>query len=220
MINMNLTTVQQISVSILPILFAITVHEVAHGYIAYLLGDRTARILGRLTLNPIKHIDLIGTIIVPIVLFVLGGVVLGWAKPVPINTRNLNKPKRDMALIAVAGPSANFIMAIIWALFAKLALVLVNLNFSEVLVLYYMGMAGISINIMLMVINLLPIPQIDGGHIVSAMLPRSLSVYYDRLSPYGLLILMLLLLFGVLQKILVPVVSFLFASVVSMFGLL
>src|SRR3990172_10598836 len=146
--NIQFSTVQMVSVWVLPVLFAITVHEVAHGYVAYLLGDKTARILGRLTLNPIKHIDIVGTIIVPLVLLFLNtGMIIGWAKPVPINSRNLNKPRRDMALIALAGPTANLIMTIIWASIAKVATILLALNFPGALAIYMMSVSGISINI-------------------------------------------------------------------------
>jgi Zn-dependent proteases len=174
--HIQLTTVQMITIWVLPILFAITVHEVAHGYVAYLLGDKTARILGRLTLNPIKHIDILGTVVVPIVLLLLGGVVLGWAKPVPINSRNLSKPRRDLALIAAAGPIANLVMAIIWAGIAKVSSILLASNFPGSLAVYMMSGAGISINLMLMVLNLLPIPQLDGGHIIASLITESYRI--------------------------------------------
>jgi len=217
---MQLNTVQTITVWVLPVLFAITVHEVAHGYVAYLLGDKTARILGRLTLNPIKHIDLFGTILVPLVLLFLNtGVVLGWAKPVPINSRNLNKPRRDMALIALAGPTSNLIMAVIWASIAKGAFILLALNFPGALAIYMMGVAGISINLMLMVLNILPIPQLDGGHIIAGLLPQALAIQYDRIAPYGFVILLILLALGVINVVMQPVINFLFALMGYVFGL-
>lgn len=216
---MQLTTVQMITVWILPLLFAITVHEVAHGYVAYLLGDKTAWILGRLTLNPIKHIDLMGTIVIPIILLSLGGIVIGWAKPVPIDVHHLRKPRRDFALIAIAGPFANLIMVIIWAGIAKGGIVLTGLNFPGSLAIYMMGMAGISINLMLAILNLLPIPPLDGGHIIASLLPRSIALRYDRITPYGFIILLALLALGVINFVMQPAVHFLYALVTSMFGL-
>lgn len=215
----QLTTVQIISVWILPILFAITVHEVAHGYVAYLLGDKTAYALGRLTLNPLKHIDILGTVIVPILLLLLGGVVLGWAKPVPINSRNLSRPRRDLALIAAAGPLSNFTMAIVWASIAKVAFMLLAKSVPGSLAVYMMSRAGISINLMLMVLNLLPIPQLDGGHIIAGLLPRSISIQYDRIAPYGFFILLILLALGVINVVMQPVVNFLSTLIGAVFGL-
>lgn len=212
---MQLTTIQTISVWALPVIFAITVHEVAHGFVAYFLGDKTARALGRLTLNPVKHIDLVGTIIVPLVLLLLGGIILGWAKPVPVNSRNLHKPRRDLALIAAAGPLANFAMMIIWASIAKVATILLVMDFPGALAIYMMGVAGISINLMLMVLNLLPIPQLDGGHVLSSLLPRSIAVHYDRLAPYGFFILLILLALGILNFIMRPIIGFLYHMVIN-----
>ena len=216
---MDLNTIQKITVWILPVLFAITVHEVAHGYAAYLLGDKTAKILGRLTLNPIKHIDLVGTVIVPIALLMIGGIIIGWAKPVPINSRNLHNPRRDMALIAAAGPCANFIMVIIWAVVAKLGLILLGTNFPGSLAVYLMGIAGISINIMLGLLNLLPIPMLDGGHILSSLLPESIAYQYDRLAPYGFVILIVLFALGIISMILQPALRFFYSLVAFLFGL-
>lgn len=217
---MQLTTIQTIAIWVLPVLFAITVHEVAHGYVAYLLGDRTAFALGRLTLNPVKHIDPLGTVIIPITLLLLSGIVLGWAKPVPVNSRNLNHPRRDLALVSLAGPMANLVMVLIWAIIAKLAATLLLANhFPGALAIYMMGGAGISINLMLMVLNLLPIPQLDGGHIIAALLPRSLALQYDRIAPYGFFILLILVALGVINSLLQPVVGFLVACISSVFGL-
>ncbi|MBU0745138.1 MAG: site-2 protease family protein [Gammaproteobacteria bacterium] len=216
---MQHTTVQMISVWILPVLFAITVHEVAHGYVAYLLGDKTAKVLGRLTLNPIKHIDLMGTIVVPIVLLFLGGIIIGWAKPVPIDIRNLHKPRRDFALIAAAGPIANLIMVVIWAGIARGGMVLAGLDFPGSVAIYMMGIAGISINLMLAILNLLPIPMLDGGHIIASLLPRSLAYQYERIAPYGLIILLILVALGVINFVMQPAVQFLYSLVISMFGL-
>lgn len=216
----SLTTVQVVAAWVLPILFAVTVHEVAHGYVAYLLGDKTASILGRLTLNPIKHIDVVGTIVVPIVLllFSRGGIVLGWAKPVPINYRNLNNPRSDVAMIAAAGPLANFVMLIIWAGIAKIAMQFTSYC-PEVVAVYTMGIAGVSINLMLMVLNLLPIPQLDGGHIIASILPRFIAIQYERLTPYGFVILLVLLALGVVDVVMRPIVSFLLTLIGNVFGL-
>lgn len=209
----QLTTIQLISVLILPVLFAVTVHEVAHGYVAYLLGDKTARVLGRLTLNPLKHIDIFGTIIVPAVLIAIGGIVFGWAKPVPINTRNLHHLKRDLALIAVAGPAANFLMAIFWAGIMKIAMLILPYDMPGTVAILYMGKAGIQINLWLMALNLIPIPPLDGGHILLGVLPRKIARYYDRISPFGFYILLILLIIGVLSTIINPVVNLLYQLV-------
>ena len=203
----KLNLVQQISVAALPLLFAITLHEVAHGWAAKQLGDKTAMMMGRLTLNPLKHVDPVGTVLVPGLLILSGfifgsglGFIFGWAKPVPVNWDQLRHPRRDMALVAVAGPLANFIMAILWALVAKLAIVLQSPFASEPLL--FMGGIGISINLILMVLNLLPIPPLDGSRVVSSVLPGPLAWKYSRIEPYGFLILMGLLVMGILGPLL------------------
>ncbi|MEI8054511.1 MAG: site-2 protease family protein [bacterium] len=217
---MQLTLIQTISIWVLPILFAVTVHEAAHGYAAYLLGDKTASVLGRLTLNPVRHIDVFGTIIVPITLLLLNiGVILGWAKPVPINTHNFNNPRRDMALVALAGPSSNFIMAIVWAVITKGSVILLVYNFPGAMAVQLMGEAGISINLMLMILNLLPIPPLDGSHIVSGLLPKVVAAHYERIAPYGFFILLALLYFGVIDFIAVPAIQFLHGLISVVFGL-
>lgn len=191
----------------LPVLFAITVHEAAHGWAAKQLGDPTAQMLGRLSFNPLKHIDPLGTIIVPAVLLMLGGFLFGWAKPVPVTWENLKNPKRDMALVAAAGPGANFLMALFWALMMKVAIF-----FSGVLPwasqpLYYMGQAGIQINVILMVLNLLPIPPLDGGRVATGLLPGRASYYLSQVEPYGLLILLGLLATGYLSILISPAIN-------------
>jgi len=203
----KLNLVQQISVAALPLLFAITLHEVAHGWAAKQLGDKTAMMLGRLTLNPLKHIDPVGTILVPGLLILSGfifgnglGFIFGWAKPVPVNWDQLRNPKRDMALVAVAGPLANFMMALLWAFFAKLAIELQSPFASEPML--FMGGIGISINLILMVLNLLPIPPLDGSRVVSSVLSGPLAWKYNRIEPYGFLILMGLLVTGILGPVL------------------
>lgn len=187
-----------------PILFAITVHEVAHGWVASRLGDQTARRMGRLTLNPVKHIDPIGTIVLPALLFYLGGFIFGWAKPVPVNWQKLGHPRRDMALVAAAGPGANLLMMILWALLAKLILMLQLPPGWLRDVTAIMCMLGIRFNIILMVLNLLPLLPLDGGRILTSLLPPDLAAMYSRLERYGLLILIALIATGLLGKVLWP----------------
>lgn len=197
----ELTLIQRIVVWILPVIFAITVHEVAHGWVAKKYGDNTASMLGRLTLNPLKHIDLLGTIILPGLLLITGtGFIFGWAKPVPVNARNFKKPLHDMALVALAGPVANFVMALAWALLARLGQIIGIESISMPLI--YMGMAGISINLVLLLINLLPIPPLDGSRILTALLPTRLAWQYNQLERYGFIILIVLLYSGILSAIL------------------
>jgi Zn-dependent protease len=192
--------IQGIAVYAIPVLFAITVHEAAHGYVARMFGDSTAYVLGRVTLNPVKHIDPIGTIVVPIAMVLTTGFMFGWAKPVPVNWGSLRQPKRDMIWVAAAGPGANLVMAILWAIvFRVLALVGIEERF-----LYEVARAGIQVNIIFMALNLLPIPPLDGGRIVSGILPRRLSNLYARIEPFGLIIIVVLLFTGALAFLLQP----------------
>lgn len=202
----GLSKTQLISVLILPVLFAIVLHEVAHGWIAKLLGDPTADRLGRLTLNPIKHIDPIGTILVPGILILFNtGFVFGWAKPVPVTWENLRHPKRDMALVALAGPGANLIMGLLWALIAMLGGAL-PASYSWVGdPLIYMGLGGILANVLLMVFNLLPLPPLDGGRVAVGLLPGPWAWRLSRVEPYGFFILLGLLVLGVLGTVVWPV---------------
>ncbi len=216
---LGLTLLQTIAVSILPLLFAITVHEVAHGWVANKLGDPTAKMMGRLTLNPIKHIDPVGTILVPGVLLVLGGFIFGWAKPVPVTFQNLKNPRRDSALVALAGPISNFLMAIMWAMIAKFAMLLGNDMAWLTTPLILMGMVGVIFNLVLMVLNLLPILPLDGGRVVESLLPGPLSYKYSRLEPYGLVILIVLLVSGLLSQILSIPLMFLERLIFQLFGL-
>ena len=197
----ELTLVQKISVWLLPVIFAITVHEVAHGWMAKKYGDKTAWMLGRLTLNPLKHVDPVGTLILPGLLLLSGtGFIFGWAKPVPVDARNFKHPRQDMAIVALAGPVANVLMAIAWALLARVGVIL---NIEAVsLPLIYMGVAGISINLVLALINLLPIPPLDGSRVITGMLSSRWALQYNRLERYGFIILLLLLFTGALGMIL------------------
>jgi Zn-dependent protease len=198
-----MTSVQLLCIWALPVLFAITVHEAAHGWVADRLGDHTAKMLGRVTLNPLKHIDWIGTVLVPIVLLLSTGFVFGWAKPVPLNWRNLKHYRRDSAWVAAAGPSVNIVMAFLWAIVAKAGMLLASLG-SPALFLMAVGKAGIAINLMLGFLNLIPIPPLDGSRVVSSLLPPRIAMYYGKIEPFGFMILLLLLITGVLMSILVP----------------
>jgi Zn-dependent protease len=215
----ELTTVQRVVVWALPVLFAITVHEVAHGWVAKKLGDPTAMMLGRLTLNPLKHIDPIGTVVVPVVLLLMGGFIFGWAKPVPVTWENLRNPKRDMALVAIAGPATNLLMAILWALIMKLGMAVGASAPSLAWPLIYMGGAGIAINAILMLLNLLPIPPLDGGRVLAGLLPGPWAWKLNRIEPYGLIILVVLLATGMLGKILGPAMRLFEGALFSLAGL-
>lgn len=215
----ELTLPQQIAASILPLLFGITMHEVAHGWAAKLLGDSTAQRLGRLSLNPLKHIDPVGTVLVPLALLIVTGRAIGWAKPVPVTQENLRHPRRDMALVAVAGPLANLLMAVLWALIAKGATALPEDLSWAAQPLEFMGYAGIVINVVLMVLNLLPIPPLDGGQILMSLLPGRLSWKFGRIEPYAFIIVIALLYFRVLDAVLAPVATSLGGLIVKLAGL-
>lgn len=215
-----------ISVIILPLLFAITLHEAAHGWVASKLGDKTALMMGRVTLNPIKHIDWFGTVILPLVMLVVTKFTFafGWAKPVPVTWQNLRHPRRDMALVGIAGPAANLLMALLWAAIAKIALVwgtgaTSNAAIETVRFFVYAGIFGIQINIILMILNLIPIPPLDGSRIVSSILPPRLSYHYDKIEPYGIWILLGLLVLGILGKVIYTPTVHLVQFIRSVFGL-
>ncbi len=211
--------IQQIAIFALPVLFAITVHEVAHGWMAKKLGDPTAMMMGRLTLNPIKHIDPIGTILVPILLSMMGGFLFGWAKPVPVTWENLKKPKRDMALVAIAGPAANLVMALLWALIIKIGFLISGTFDWLANPMIAMGQAGILINVLLMVLNLLPLPPLDGGRVATGLLPGPIAWKFSRIEPYGFFILLGLLAMGFLGKILWPPVEAIITVIYQLFQL-
>ena len=213
----ELSALQKFAIWFLPVLFAITVHEAAHGWIAMLRGDLTAYRSGRVTLNPIKHIDWIGTVIVPgILLITSSGFIFGWAKPVPVNTALLRSPRWDSALVALAGPLSNFIMAFIWAGIALLGAKWMGpepMLYGNGMWLYAMGRAGIIINLFLMILNLIPIPPLDGSRIVASLLPLPFRFHYLKMERYGFIILIGLLISGGLAYLIDP----LFESFFSIF---
>ena len=202
----ELNLAQRIAVWALPLIFAVTVHEAAHGWVADKLGDPTARKLGRITLNPIPHIDLVGTILVPVLMLSFTGFLIGWAKPVPVSVGRLHSPKRDMAIVAAAGPAVNLIMALLWTLVLLLAHSLIHNLQSVALPLLLMSVAGVFINLVLMAINLLPVQPLDGGRVVTGLLPMAAARVYARIEPFGMIILILLLISGVVGMILAPIV--------------
>ena len=203
------TFIQQLAIWALPVVFAVTVHEAAHGFVARALGDDTASRLGRLTLNPIKHIDPVGTLLVPGLMLLggallgAGGIIFGWAKPVPINASRFRDPRRGMAYVAIAGPLSNLIMAIGWAIGLKL-IVASGTSAAWGQGVAYMCFAGVLINLILLVLNLLPVPPLDGSRVVAAVLPRDAAIQYMKIEPYGLVILILLLATGVLGFLIGP----------------
>ena len=211
----ELTIIQKITAYAIPIIFAITVHEAAHGYAAKYFGDMTAHYLGRISLNPLKHIDPVGTIILPALTVMLGGILFGWAKPVPVNFSNLRNPKKNMMWVALAGPLSNLLMAIFWTfLYARLQL----FPDSSIFFLQVMALAGIQINLILMVLNMLPIPPLDGGRVAVSLLPYPWSSYIENLERYGLFIIIFLLFSGVLGSILFPIINISKSIIFTIFG--
>ncbi len=206
MLSTELNTIQIIAIAVLPVLFAIVIHEISHGFVAKKFGDNTAYLIGRLTLNPFKHIDPVGTILVPLLMLVFFNFAFGWAKPVPVDWRNLHNPRRDMVYVAAAGPLSNLLMAIGWGLIIHLAALLPNtlLFLKEPLI--FMGAIGTFINVILMVFNLLPIPPLDGGRVAVGLLPPRLAQALSQVEPYGLIIIVLLLVSGFFGGFLMPII--------------
>lgn len=208
---MELNLIQKISVFALPVVFAITMHEAAHGYVALQFGDRTAKMLGRISLNPLRHFDLMGTLIVPLSILIISklsggaGILFGWAKPVPVNFSQLRHPKQDMLWVAAAGPGANLLMALIWAGMIKLALGMPGNALAMPLAL--MGAAGIFINAVLMALNLIPLPPLDGGRIAVSLLPARMAYQLAKIEPYGLFILLGLMFLGLLGVFMWPLIQ-------------
>jgi Zn-dependent protease len=205
-VNVN-QLVQTLTIYALPVLFAITLHEAAHGYVARHFGDMTAHAQGRISLNPIRHIDVLGTIVVPLVVLFLSGTkfLFGWAKPVPVNYSALRKPRQHMAWVAAAGPGANLLMALLWAALLKVAVSLPAGGFAQFLGL--VSQAGIVVNLVFMFLNLIPTLPLDGGRILASLLPRRAAGQYARLEPLGVPLLLVLLLTNVLNFVLEPLVG-------------
>ncbi len=209
----HLDLIQTLLVWALPVLFAVTLHEVAHGWAARCLGDQTAHRRGRLSLNPIDHVDPFGTVLIPTAMLLVGGFIFGWGRPVPVAAANLANPRRHMAIIALAGPVANLAMAIGWGGVIKLA------NLGGVMPLVYMGVAGVLINFLIMSLNLLPIPPLDGGRVVGGLLPERYARHIVRLEPYGLLVIAGLFVTGTLSSVLAPLLKLMEGLLTGLFGL-
>ena len=204
---MEASTIQKISIWVLPVLLAVSLHEAAHAWMADKKGDPTSRMMGRLTFNPIKHVDPIGTILVPTLMILFTGFAFGWAKPVPVDARNLKDPKKDMMWVAMAGPMSNFIMAVLWAIFLHISVMFADSRSAISLFLLLMPVAGITINVILGVLNLLPIPPLDGGRIMAGLLSPQASLKYSKIEPYGFFIIIALMLTGLLSYIIFPVIG-------------
>jgi len=209
----NIEFIKHLATWTIPVLYAITMHEAAHGFVAKLLGDKTAYMLGRVSLNPFKHIDPVGTVLVPLTLLFLGGFIFGWAKPVPINEHSFKNQKRDVAIVSLAGPLANILMAIFWAFMIKLSFYFKEIGYEHYIILEAVGRAGIIINIVLGMFNLIPIPPLDGSKIIYSIISRRMCFFYSRLEPISFLIILGLLISGLLGEILGPMVNTCYALI-------
>lgn len=214
----ELNTLQTLAIWTVPVLLAITLHEVSHGWAARYFGDHTAERLGRLSLNPLRHVDPVGTVIVPGLLLMLGGFLFGWAKPVPVAMQNLRKPRQHMAWVALAGPMSNFVMGLAWGLLLKLSFSIGG-GEGPIVFLRYMAVAGIVINLILMVLNLIPVPPLDGGRVIAGLVPEPVARQLDRLEPWGLLILVGLLASGMLGHLMGPPLALVERALSTLLGL-
>jgi len=209
--------IQTLTIYAIPVVFAITLHEAAHGYVARMFGDPTAWQQGRITLNPFRHIDPVGTVLLPVLLLIMkAGFLFGWAKPVPVDFGRLRHPKQDMLWVAAAGPAANLLMALAWALLLKLAVLMPENTYSVPL--KEMARAGINVNAVLMLLNLLPLPPLDGGRIAVSLLPNRLAWRFARIERYGFVILLVLMFMGGLNYILLPMIGLFDLFLIKLFG--
>jgi Zn-dependent protease len=209
--------IQTIALAAIPVLFAITLHEAAHGYVARHFGDMTAYQAGRISLNPLRHIDPVGTVLLPLLTLWMGGILFGWAKPVPVNFAALRRPKQDMLWVAIAGPASNLVMALGWALLYKMGLLFPENYFADPML--GMAMWGIKINVVLMVLNLLPLPPLDGGRVAVSLLPHRQAYQLAKIEPYGMFILIFLAITPVLSLVLSPVIGLVYKMLSLLFGI-
>ncbi len=214
-----MNVIQAIALGAVPVLFAITMHEVAHGWVAKQYGDHTAELLGRLSLNPLKHIDPVGTVLVPIVLIIMTGFGFGWAKPVPVNFNLLRNPKRDMIFVAAAGPMANLVMLVFWAIVMKIAYMLGGESYWLFNIIIFMSYVGIVANLLLMLINLIPIPPLDGGRVLAGLVPSQLSNQLIKIEPFGIFIVFGLLFYLVKNNSLTKPLNYFYSILGKLFGI-
>ena len=200
----SLTTWQQFLLWVVPVVLAVTVHEMSHGFVALQFGDNTAKQSGRLSLNPLRHLDPVGSFLVPALFIFFTSFIFGWARPVPVDPRRLHNPRRDMVLVALAGPVSNLLMSILWAIVMRMGLWLGDYSVLAGDILIYAGAAGIFINAALMMLNLIPIPPLDGGRVLMGVVPPDLARSLAKIEPWGIPILVLLIFSGFLGKVLWP----------------